>query len=315
MYLALAIMMPYLLAILCFPLVARKGWPGQLVLIALCLPIALSPCLIPAGKPLPRFLAATIAVIIIVKLFDVRHDVRRGTGPNWSSFVAFLLNPFVHVRRCLPREPRPSARADLLRLVGGTVGLVAGIVFLRALFRVDWYEFPFLVEHGSKVVAFCLALFSGLGLAAALWRLLGGMARDYMDNPLAAHTPADFWRRYNRNMHQFFFKDVFVSFGGMRAPFRATMLVFVLSALIHEYIFGIAIGRVQGYQTAFFLVQGVAATATVGVKARGRSAVPWIIATLAFNLVTSVLFFASMHELVPFYARGLPAWLSDWSLP
>jgi D-alanyl-lipoteichoic acid acyltransferase DltB (MBOAT superfamily) len=134
-----------------------------------------------------------------------------------------------------------------------------------------------------------------------------------MDDPLAATTLADFWRRYNRNMHQFFLKDVFVSVGGLRNPLRATLLVFVLSALIHEYIFGIAIGRVQGYQTAFFLIQGVAAAATARVKARGRSALPWIATTFAFNFVTSVLFFASMNELVHFYSRGLPSWLSGWS--
>ncbi len=312
MYLALAIVSPYLLAILCFPLVVRKDWLGQLALIALCLPIALSPCLIPTGKPLPRFLAAVVAVVILVKLFDLRHEVRCGSGPDWSAFVAFLANPFVHVRRCLPIEPQPSVRADLLRLAGRTVGLVVGILLLRALFRIDWDGYPFLVEHGSKVVAFFLAVFSGLAVAAALWRLLGGMARDYMANPLAARTPADFWRRYNRNMHQFFFKDVFLSAGGLRAPVRATLIVFILSAVIHEYLFSIAIGRVQGYQTAFFLIQGVAAAATARIKVSGFGAIPWIAATSAFNLVTSVLFFASMNELAPFYAHGLPAWLSGW---
>jgi hypothetical protein len=312
MYLALAIAVPYFLAILCFPLLVRKGWPGQLVLIALWIPIALSPCLVPAGKPLPRFLAAVVAVVIAVKLFDVRHEVRRGTGPSWYAFVAFLVNPFVHVRRCLPMEPHASVRADLLRLAGGTIGLASGILLLRALFQIDWEERPFLVEHGGKAVAFLLAVSSGLAVAAALWRLLGGMARDYMDHPLAARTPADFWRRYNRNMYQFFWKDVFVYAGGLRAPIRATLLVFVLSAMIHEYLFSIAIGRVQGYQTAFFLIQGVAAAATAGIKARGRGAVLWVAATLAFNLVTSALFFASMHELVPFYTRGLPAWLGGW---
>jgi hypothetical protein len=33
---------------------------------------------------------------------------------------------------------------------------------------------------------------------------------------------------------------------------------------------------------------------------------------LTFNVASSVLFFASIHGLVPFYARGLPAWLEGW---
>jgi hypothetical protein len=66
---------------------------------------------------------------------------------------------------------------------------------------------------------------------------------------------------------------------------------------------------VQGYQTGFFLLQGVAVAATARIKARGWRAVPWTAATFGFNLLSSVLFFASMNGLVPFYARGLPAWL------
>jgi hypothetical protein len=312
MYLALAIVIPYLLAIICFPLLARKGWLGQFTLIALCPPMALSPCLIPPVNRLPRFLAAVTAVVIIVKLLDHRHEVRRGGGPNWYVFVAFVMNPFVHVRRCLPMEPQSTLRMDLFRLIQSTFGLAGGIILLWLLFHVDWHALPFLAEHASKVTAFLLAVFSGLAIASALWRLSGGRARDYMANPLAATTPADFWRRYNRNMHQFFLKDVFVSVGGLRNPLRATLVVFVLSALMHEYIFGIAIGRVQGYQTSFFLIQGVAAAATARVKVGGLRALPWIVATLAFNLVTSVLFFASMNELVHFYDRGLPTWLSGW---
>ena len=88
--------------------------------------------------------------------------------------------------------------------------------------------------------------------------------------------------------------------------------MFGLSALIHEYLFSIAIGRVQGYQTAFFLLQGFAVAATARLKARGWTAAPWLAATLGFNLVSSVLFFASVNGLVPFYSRELPAWLADW---
>jgi hypothetical protein len=40
--------------------------------------------------------------------------------------------------------------------------------------------------------------------------------------------------------------------------------------------------------------------------------VPWLAATLCFNLVSSVLFFASVNGLVPFYSRGLPGWLQGW---
>jgi D-alanyl-lipoteichoic acid acyltransferase DltB (MBOAT superfamily) len=130
-----------------------------------------------------------------------------------------------------------------------------------------------------------------------------------MERPFSAHTPAEFWRRYNRNMQQFFWRNVFAIAGGRRAPVRTTLLVFVLSALMHELIFAIAVGRVQGYQTAYFALQGVAAALTARVDAAGWKGSLWIAATLVFMLLSSVLFFASIHAVVPFYSRGLPAWL------
>ena len=48
------------------------------------------------------------------------------------------------------------------------------------------------------------------------------------------------------------------------------------------------------------------------MKATGWRAVPWVAATLGFNLVSSTLFFASVNGLAPFYTNELPAWLAGW---
>ena len=50
---------------------------------------------------------------------------------------------------------------------------------------------------------------------------------------------------------------------------------------------------------AFFLLQGLAVAATAGPPRGWRSA-PWVAGTVAFNLATSALFFASLDEVVPF---------------
>src|SRR5260370_20964948 len=83
---------------------------------------------------------------------------------------------------------------------------------------------------------------------------------------------------------------------GFRAPIRATLLTFAVSALVHEYVFGIVLGRVQGYQTVFFLLQGCAAAATLRIRPNGWSAMLWGAATLGFNLATAVFFFASVKN-------------------
>ena len=77
-------------------------------------------------------------------------------------------------------------------------------------------------------------------------------------------------------------------------------------------VFGVATGRVQGYQMIFFLINGCAVAATLHARPRGWQVVPWIAGTVAFNLGSSVFFFASLNAVVPFYSRGVPEWLRLW---
>jgi hypothetical protein len=298
----LAVSTSLVTAALFFPAL-RMSRPGRMVVLGLLvLVILLTPRLIPLHR-FARFLASAFAVALVVKLDDLHVGADLGHRPSLRAFLAFLPNPTSVVLRRLDDEPRPSRREDLLRLAKAGAAAVAGATVLIAAFLVDWRRWPFAVEHVAKVVAFFLMLVPTGAAGAAVWRLFGGRAREPMDNPFFASTPADFWRRYNRPAQQFFAEDVFKLLGGLRAPVRATLATFAVSAVIHEYVFGIAIGRVQGYQTAFFLLQGVAVVATMRIRPKGWRQVPWIAATLAFNLASSTLFFASLDEVVPFYAR------------
>ena len=133
MRLLLAIAIPFLLLVCGFPLLTRKGWPGKLTLVALYLPIALSPCVIPVRKPLPRAVAAVNGIILAVKLFDVRRDVRRGITPGRGAAGAGGSGE--GSKRCitemLDRDPpagavscRPDAPKALHFRGGGVGGVV-----------------------------------------------------------------------------------------------------------------------------------------------------------------------------------------------
>ena len=87
-------------------------------------------------------------------------------------------------------------------------------------------------------------------------------------------------------------------------------MAFLVSGLLHEYLFSWLAGRLQGLQLGFFLIQGAAVAFTVRVKPRGWRRVPWVAATLAFNLATSVLFLTSIDEIFPFYVNDPPGWLT-----
>jgi hypothetical protein len=310
--LVLALLTALVAAVAFFPALALNRRKRGLALLGVVTPVSLSPLLVPAGAPFVRFLASVNAVALFGKLLDLHLGAGWGSRPTFRTFVVFLSNWSSMVLRKLDAEPRPTRRANFIRLARGLLGLAAGGALLVGSFHVSWDGRPFALEHAAKVVAFYLALVPGAAAAVALWRLAGGKARDTMDDPFLARTPADFWRRYNRPAQQFFYEDIFKPAGGLRSPVRAALVTFAASALIHEYVFGIAIGRVQGYQTAFFLLQGVATAATARVKVKGWRVVPWTAGTFAFNLASSVLFFASINGLLPFYSRGLPAWLEGW---
>jgi D-alanyl-lipoteichoic acid acyltransferase DltB (MBOAT superfamily) len=175
------------------------------------------------------------------------------------------------------------------------------MLFGVSLWRQDWSAIPFALEHALKVFSVVLAVVLIADASVALYRLLGGKALDPMRNPLAARTPADFWRRWNRPAQQFLQEYAFVPAGGFRRAVRATLVTFGVSGLFHEYVFGIAAGRIRGYQVLFFSLQGCAVAATMRIRPSGRISSLWIVGTVMFNLATSVLFFQSVDALFPFY--------------
>lgn len=299
-------------AVSAFPGLTLGGRKRAVLLLGLGVPISLSPLWIPLDAPFLRFLAALNATALLVKLHDLHVSASRSLYPGFRTFIAFLPNPFSVVWRRLPEETRPTLRQNLLRL-GQTLWRTALAASIYAwLSRRDWQEAPLVLEHCTKTVSLFLVLIPGSALVATLWRLAGGRAREFMDAPLLATTPAEFWRRYNRPAQQFFYEDVFKWAGMHKSPARAVLATFAVSALVHEYVFGILLGRVQGYQTLFFLLQGLAVVATMRLQPQHWRVWPSIGATWIFNLTTSVLFFASVNGVFPFYSRELPKWLRGW---
>lgn len=242
--LALAVAAEFAVAAAFFPALTLQPRQRAVVLLGLFVLIAFMPLLVPPAAPLIRFLVSFNAAILFMKLYDVHVGAGRGARPDLRTFLLFLPNWASMVLRKPDMKPPPNRRKNLLSL--GLAAFVAGFTILMALIRVDWSGQPFIIEHSAKAVAFFLMFSSFMAVIVAVQRLAGGMARDFADAPLLARTPADFWRRYNRIVHQFLYEDIFKRVGGRRSPMRATLVAFAVSALIHEYIFGVAIGRCKG---------------------------------------------------------------------
>ena len=72
-----------------------------------------------------------------------------------------------------------------------------------------------------------------------IFRLLDIPATNFAGPFFLARTPAEFWRVDNRPAGQFLHEYVFKPAGGVTRPLRATFLTFLVSGLVHEYVFDI----------------------------------------------------------------------------
>jgi hypothetical protein len=290
---------PSTIALASYPLSAWERPARRVGVTVVLVLLALVPLLLPPDERLLRALLAIVVIFAAAKVFDVA--LQRQPRPSFRVYATFILNPFAAVLRRLEAEPTFTTRQNLTRLV---VGLGCGVAGGAAMFFVHGHRASLpnlVVVQTLELLAFYLGLEGLLVAAATVLRLLGFKVRDVLERPALAVTPADFWRRYNRVIGQFLHEDVFLRVGGFRAPLRATLVTFFISALAHEYLFGIALGRVEGWQTLFFMSQGVAVAATVRLQPKG----PWVVVstalTLAFNVATSFLFYASVDGVVSWW--------------
>lgn len=283
-----------------YPALHLKGFARPVTLLLLGVLIAASPFAIAPAHRVARFAAVLVTSGLGIKLYDLAREAAAGRIPPLRTYVLFMANSFWHVLRRRPPDPRSRQdefRAMLARFPAAAAAL--GAAYL--VFRVPWTRFPFVLEHGAKVLAVYAVLVPLANGFAAEWRFLGQPALDTMRHPLLAVTPADFWRRWNQPTQLFLHEHVFRPAGGWRAPTRATLITFAVSGLAHEYVFGVAAGRVQYVQLCFFMLQGIAVCATLPLRVcRGAAVAGWSL-TLLFNFLSSILFFASVGEILPFY--------------
>ncbi len=267
--------------------------------------VALSPCFVPIAAGPVRLFATFVAIATLVKLYDQwRRPAPGDPFPNLLSRLGYLANWFWLVQSRPPAEvPR---KLDRLRLAWQLPLTLAWMALCVMVFAYDWSPWPFALEHLAKAVAIGIPVILGTNCVAFAFRLAGARSLDPMVAPWFARTPLDTWRRWNRPVQQFLHEHCFLRCGGMKRPVRALLWTFFVSGLIHEYVFGIVTGRVQGWQMAFFLLQGTAAAVTLRFRPRGWQIPVAIAATLVFNLATLALFAMSVNQVVPFYSERLP---------
>jgi D-alanyl-lipoteichoic acid acyltransferase DltB (MBOAT superfamily) len=218
-----------------------------LLVAVLLLPLGILP-----RARLLRLLAAVMAVMTGLRLYDRHRSAGDGFRPAWRVYAVAMGNPFAIVLRRVLKERRRATRSDVVAAAVGLSAGAAAIGLMIGIFRIDWAVHSFVAEHCSKTLGlFLVVQFLLNGLAAAS-RLLGIPATDFAGPFVLARTPAEFWRFYNRPVGQFLSDYVFTPLGGPRHAVFATLATFAFSGVMHEYLFDLPARRIVGTQMAFF---------------------------------------------------------------
>jgi len=253
-----------------------------------------------------KALVALHCPIFAVKLLDMHIDPAHWRERRIKDWLIYLPNPLLIVHRDYRLPCLTPLSQNAKHMARAVIQIGIGVAVLIWAFKHDLGGCSFWLDHAVKLAGVYLCAFDGhFVFLCALIRLLGVPVRDFSRHPIAAVTPADFWRRYNRDAGRFFHEDVFKPVGGLRWPVRGIMVVFFLNGLLHEYLAWQMTERITGYQMLFFMLNGLAVAATFRYRPRGLAQTLLArVATLGFFYFTTVLFFASVNQFLHWYSRG-----------
>jgi hypothetical protein len=261
-----------------------------------------------------RCVVGLVLVILWMHMCDLHLDPLRNSRLTLARYMVLLPD----LAWSLARDPGDHGldlslqrRARDVGMAGAGLCVVSAIVV--AAFKVDWAAYAFLAEHVAK--SLCLGAWTVWAFHAntAIWRLVGlPAARFAAGNVLAAYSPADFWRRWNRPVYRWLLENVYRPLGERGHPRLAVFTTFAISGLLHEYFFVVTFRSATGLVTVFFLLHGLAATATRGFRPTGWLVVPAVAATAAFNILSTLLLLVPIHRQIPIYVNRIPEWMAIW---
>jgi MBOAT, membrane-bound O-acyltransferase family len=314
-WLLLAIAAAYGLALIAV-LLLRSG--VGFAVVCLSVPTILAaPLLIPSTAVVYRAASACVSADLMFRIVDLcRHQ--RGminTVPFATCcrfFVAFPVWLVVFTDRQRRLLHVSLGWKDAVGIIGGAVGVAAAVVLLFAANGIDALRDSFLLDHVAKLAIFLLTIESAAYFLAGLEKLAGFDAPPIVRHAFLSRTVAEFWMRYNTRVHRWLYENVFCPSGGRRAPVRGVLLVFFVSALFHELMFGLATSQFDGYQFLFFMAQAPAVLASQPLERLANRGVAGSALARGLTILwmagTSIFFFHGVHRVFPFFYVSEP-WL------
>ncbi len=239
--------------------------------------------------------------ILAPKLLDAAIAPEVWSKRTFRCWIFYLANTFVLCYRKHLLDPQLSQRRNRFLCLRGVVQIGVGSALLYWAFNTNWEISSFWFEHTIKLVGAYLAVFDGgFVLANGLLGCSGGAYMLFSRHPFLARTPAEFWRRYNRDAGRFLREDVYARLTLL--PLSARIgAVFLANGLLHAYLLLAMGSQMAGAVFTFFVIQGIAVVFTWRLRPKGFTAVIAVLLTITFNITTSVLFFSSVNTVLKWY--------------
>jgi len=202
--------------------------------------------------------AMAFALYAGCKWLTYREARVRGGAPSRPRALGYLLAwPGMDATAFLygtdrPARPRPSEwMVAALKTAFG-----AGLTWVIA--RTALPANPLLAGWLGMVGLVFVLHFGAFHLLSLAWRSLGVNAQPIMRNPLRSNSLAEFWgRRWNTAFHELATRFTFRPLRTVVGRTTATLLVFLISGLIHELVISIPANGGYGLPTGYFLLQGL----------------------------------------------------------
>jgi hypothetical protein len=277
-----------------------NGVPSQFALAAvLAFLFIFVPAALPeAGGVLVQLLGWEMALAA----YSYCVDAAKGKRTTFGSCAFFILvNPMlVYPERGAFTGPPAANGSALARGGAGVLASSLKHVVFDALAIFPWLApvrvsairsvaayLRFVLHYGLRLIAGYAGHSSRASMQIAWMRVLGHPIPERYRYPLLAHSPLEFWRRWNTYVGSWARRYVFVPsslwlkrrIGGHTSTVTAVIVTFVVIGLVHDSIWIARASTLNFSTTAVFASQACALLVWQGMaqaikRARGRSAAP-----------------------------------------
>jgi hypothetical protein len=308
----------YIVAIAVWPLLKGRTHCSLVGTVLSIIGISLCPALIPPENVMARAISCLLCIDPLFRVLDYARQLRKGTVKpvTWRAYWKFLIPfPFLLTVFREKQQAKPTIhfeRMDVARLVVSLSAAAMALFLCMQSRQVAALRESFLLDHLTKLLLFTIGVESASQAQVACERLSGFDTAPIINHAYLARTPAEFWFRFNQRVRQWLSANVFVPCGGRRWPRVGIFIVFLVSAIFHEFFFALATSRLDGYQFAFFILQAPAVILSprlerLAAQSRGgRFAAHGL--TLLWLAGMSPLFFHGLDRVFPFFYASQP-WL------